>query len=58
MHPDGSGLRPLTASGRCSSAERARWAPDWTADGQRLVFFDSSTNFVGSMLADGSDVLE
>jgi len=52
MQPDGSGLRPLTGSGRCSKADR--WAPDWTADGRRLLFSDF--DFLGSMSADGSDV--
>jgi Tol biopolymer transport system component len=52
VQPDGSGLRPLTRSGRCTKADR--WAPDWTADGQRLLFADFG--FLGSMAADGSDV--
>jgi hypothetical protein len=52
IQPDGSGLRPLTRSGRCTTADR--WAPDWTADGRRLLFADF--DFLGSMAADGSDV--
>lgn len=52
IRPDGTGLRPLTRTGRCSRLDR--WSPDWTADGQRLAFADF--DYLGVMSADATDV--
>jgi Tol biopolymer transport system component len=40
IQPDGSGLRRLTPSGKCSP--RYQYGPDWSADGQRLLFIDGA----------------
>jgi hypothetical protein len=52
VRPDGTGLRPLTRTGRCSRLDR--WSPDWTADGKRLAFADF--DYLGVMSADATDV--
>lgn len=48
---DGSGLRPVSPSRKCDG----RWGPDWSADGQRLLFVDGAGGSLGVMSADGSD---
>lgn len=55
MRSDGSGVRPLTPSGKCATSAHQRWAPDWSADGTRLLFMDF-TESLGVMSTDGADV--
>jgi Tol biopolymer transport system component len=55
MRSDGKGFRPLTPSGKCATSAQDRWAPDWSADGTRLLFLDFNDEPLGVMSAGGAD---
>jgi len=51
IRSDGSGLQPVSPSAKCDG----RWGPDWSLDGQRLLFVDGNGGSLGVMSADGSE---